>query len=63
MRGYTQEDVAILTRMSRTFVGDLERAQKNASILSLQKLASTLKVTPALLITPKGHTLVDKREQ
>ncbi len=58
-RGQTQDDLAILAKMSKTFVGDIERAQKAATIVSVAKLAKVLGVPPALLLTPNGYKSVE----
>jgi transcriptional regulator with XRE-family HTH domain len=58
-RGQTQDDLAILAKMSKTFVGDIERAQKAATVVSIAKLAKVLRVTPALLLTPYGYKTIE----
>lgn len=42
--GFTQERLADETGLSTTFLGLLETAQRRASLKSLQKIASVLKV-------------------
>ena len=49
-RKLTQEDLSILTGMSRTFLGDIERGYKTLTIPRLEKVAKALKVEPYLLL-------------
>ncbi len=41
--GLTQEQLAVKTNLSTTFIGLLETGQRRASLKSLQKIASALK--------------------
>lgn len=43
-KGLTQDDISVITKMSRTFIGDIERAEKSPTITSLEKIAKALKV-------------------
>jgi transcriptional regulator with XRE-family HTH domain len=49
-RGLSQVELAHLARMSRVFVGDVEKGSKSASIDTLEKLASALGVAVAELL-------------
>jgi len=41
--------------LHRTFIGSVERGERNVALLSLRKIAIALRVTPAeLLIDPKA---------
>ena len=42
--GLTQEELAAKVGVHRTYIGMIERAEKNLSILSLEKIAKALKV-------------------
>jgi transcriptional regulator with XRE-family HTH domain len=57
-RGWTQEDLSQKSKLSRTFIADLERQAKSVTVDKLADLAKTLKVPIALLLTPKGHEQV-----
>jgi len=50
-KGWTQEDLAIVTKMSRTFIGDIERARKSPTMRSLEKIASALDVRVEFLLS------------
>jgi transcriptional regulator with XRE-family HTH domain len=60
--GLSQEELADEAGVHRTYVGQLERGEKNVSIDSMEKLASALNRTlPELLVTPKqGKADVDR---
>lgn len=44
-RGHSQEELAHLASMHPTYIGQLERAEKNITLESLVKLASALDIT------------------
>jgi transcriptional regulator with XRE-family HTH domain len=48
--GMTQARLGELARLHRTFVGSVERGERNVALLSLRRLARALRVTPAELL-------------
>lgn len=46
----SQEKLAEMSFLHTTYIGQLERGQKNPSLLSLLKIANALEVTPESLI-------------
>lgn len=44
-RGMTQEDLAFKVGVDRSYMGFLERGEKNATVKTLAKIASALKVS------------------
>jgi transcriptional regulator with XRE-family HTH domain len=42
--GISQERLAELACLNRTYVGDIERGERNVSIVNMQKLARAMKV-------------------
>lgn len=48
--GYTQETLAELACMHRTYVGELERGCKNPTLLSILRLAKGVGTDPGTLI-------------
>lgn len=48
--GISQEDLAARARMHRTYVGDIERGERNVSIVNMQKLAGALSVKLSALV-------------
>ena len=46
----SQEDLADLAGVHRTYIGMIERAEKNITLISIEKIASALGVKPKDLI-------------
>ena len=49
-RNLTQAALAEQCGLHRTFVGSVERGERNVAVLSLRKIATALRVTPAELL-------------
>jgi transcriptional regulator with XRE-family HTH domain len=55
-RGLTQEDLADELGFHRTYVGSLERGERNLSLKAVERLADSLRVNPLdLLKPPRGR--------
>nr|AFV09322.1 C.PciIP [Planococcus citreus] len=52
-RGLTQEGLADACELHRTYIGALERSERNISLRNLEKIASVLQVHAADLITER----------
>ncbi|HLI63033.1 MAG TPA: helix-turn-helix transcriptional regulator [Terriglobales bacterium] len=50
-RGWSQEDMAEKCGLHRTYVGAIERGERNITLATLKQLADALGVTSAELIT------------
>lgn len=48
--GISQEELANLADLHRTYIGQIERAEKNISILTLEKLSIALNTSPSELL-------------
>jgi transcriptional regulator with XRE-family HTH domain len=49
-KGFSQEDLAELASLHRTYVGSVERAERNVSIDNMERLAAAVGVSlPSLL--------------
>ena len=44
-RGLTQEQLALSCGLHRTFIGSVERGERNVAILNLRKIAQVLRIT------------------
>lgn len=53
-RGLSQEALADRARLHRTYVGSVERRERNVSIDAIEKLAQALGVSVADLLAEKG---------
>jgi transcriptional regulator with XRE-family HTH domain len=49
----SQEQLAFLSELDRTYISGIERGKRNVSLLNILKLASSLNVSPAQLLTFK----------
>lgn len=52
----TQAALADACGLHRTFIGSVERGERNVAVLSLRKIATALRVTPAELLTDQEPT-------
>lgn len=48
--GLTQAQLGERSGLHRTFIGSVERGERNVALLSLKKIAVALRVTPAALL-------------
>ncbi|MGE0621123.1 MAG: helix-turn-helix domain-containing protein [Pseudomonadales bacterium] len=49
-RGLSQEELADLAGMDRSYVGGVERGERNVSLVNICRLAGALGVSPAKLM-------------
>lgn len=52
--GYSQEALADLCQMHRTYIGSVEREERNVSLSTLDVLAQSLGVSVPELLTPRA---------
>ena len=52
-RGISQEELADIAGVHRTYIGMIERSEKNVTVLSLNKIASALDVPVETLLQEK----------
>lgn len=53
-RKLSQEKIAELAQLDRTYISSVERGRRNISLLNIYKLAATLDVSPGSLLTDLG---------
>ena len=57
-QGWSQEQLAENSNLNRSYVGEIERGRVIASLLTVEKLALALKLTPSALLT-RGEMVSD----
>ena len=59
-RGLTQRELAARTGLNSTYIGEIERGQRNMSVLILLRIATALQLRPSRFLrpfdTPAGGT-------
>ena len=53
-KGWSQDELAKQSGLHRTYIGSIEREERNISIINLQKIAKALGVKPSELIKQSG---------
>lgn len=53
-KGITQEKLALLAEVDRSYVGRIERGDNNVALLTLERLASALGISLAELMSEAG---------
>lgn len=51
-KGFSQESLALESGLARSYLGGVERGQRNIALLNIYRLAKALKVSPAHLLEP-----------
>lgn len=53
-RGLSQEAFAEVVGFHRTYIGGLERGERNLTLKNVERIAARLKVEPLSLLRPRG---------
>lgn len=61
--GLSQEAFADRLRMHRTYVGGLERGERNLTLQSVERIADVLSVSPTALLDDVEDSVVDGGER
>jgi len=59
-QGWSQERLAENSNLNRSYIGEIERGVVIASLLTVEKLATAFKVTPAALLDLGGEQGADR---
>ncbi|PKO86497.1 MAG: transcriptional regulator [Betaproteobacteria bacterium HGW-Betaproteobacteria-12] len=49
-KGWSQEQLALQSGLARSYLGGVERGQRNIALENIVKLARTLEITPSVLM-------------
>ncbi len=49
-RGWSQEKLALESELARSYIGGIERGQRNLALINICKLAATLGVPPSEML-------------
>lgn len=55
-KGFSQEELAERCGMHRTYIGSVERLERNVTLSTLEVLSETLGVTVPELLTKRGNS-------
>jgi transcriptional regulator with XRE-family HTH domain len=58
-RGLSQEAFADVLEVHRTYMGGIERGERNLTLKSVERIASRLDLNPLVLLTEQGLQLPD----
>ena len=60
-KGVSQEQLALRSDLDRSYVGQVERGERNLTLVNIHRLACGLAVEPAVLLEPVGENIPQKR--
>jgi transcriptional regulator with XRE-family HTH domain len=57
IKGWSQERLALESGIARSYLGGVERGQRNIALVNIYKVAQALDVTPATLMEPPTESI------
>jgi transcriptional regulator with XRE-family HTH domain len=62
-RGLSQEDFADVVGVHRTYIGGIERGERNLTLISVERIAEALEVDPLSLLMSEDKRLAKSRRR
>lgn len=63
LKGLSQEELALICNLHRTYVGSVERGERNVTLSTLEAIAEALEVSVPTLLTDRDSEDKDGRPQ
>jgi transcriptional regulator with XRE-family HTH domain len=57
--GFSQEELAAVCGLHRTYIGSVERGERNVTLVTIAVIASALEVEPASLVPPASSFVLE----
>jgi len=54
-QGFSQESLALACGLDRTYIGGVERGERNISLINIHRIAEALEVPPSELLKSSAH--------
>lgn len=61
LKGVSQEELALRSDLDRSYVGQVERGERNLTLVNIHRLASGLAIEPYVLLESVGGSIPQKR--